>query len=87
MPRDLRNQLIALSIDERLSERFKMEIRRELGDLPGAGLSITTDEAQRIVRAYDRVKYYPEGKPDGWAHMLELRQAVEAIVRRVPPRR
>jgi len=40
-----------------------------------------SDEALATLRhAYEKVKYYPENKPDGWAHMLNLRQAVSKLI-------
>ena len=39
-------------------------------------------EIDRMKAAFDRVRDMPESQRDGWANMLELRQAVEKYLER-----
>jgi hypothetical protein len=55
IPRDLYNDLVRLSTDERLSEAFRRACRVELGDLPG-------DELKRLSGEGCEVIYEPEGE-------------------------
>ena len=41
-----------------------------------------SDELAALKVAFDRVKAFPESDPDGWAKMLDLRQAVERYLAR-----
>lgn len=43
---------------------------------------LASDEFTRMQSAFDRVKEFPEFKPNERAHWLELRQAVEMYLRR-----
>lgn len=50
--------------------------------MPSPPSHVTSDEMQRLKRAYDRVKLFPEFNPDERAHWLELRQALERYLAR-----
>jgi hypothetical protein len=41
------------------------------------------DEMERLRRAFDRVKEFPEFLPDERVHWLELRAAVEKVLERL----
>lgn len=43
---------------------------------------LASDEFTRMLAAFERVKEFPEFKPNERAHWLELRQAVEMYLRR-----
>lgn len=43
---------------------------------------LASDEFTRMNAAFERVKEFPEFKPNERAHWLELRQAVEMYLRR-----
>lgn len=43
---------------------------------------LASDEYSRMQAAFERVKEFPEFKPNERAHWLELRQAVEMYLRR-----
>jgi hypothetical protein len=62
IPRDLYNDLVRLSTDERLSEAFRRACRVELGDLPGD----TADELlakRRVEReTNERMAAYLRGR-------------------------
>jgi hypothetical protein len=50
MNRDLYNDLVRLSTDKSLSERFRRECRIELGDLPAVGVNSLWDAAETAER-------------------------------------
>lgn len=55
----------------RLSTSHPVSMQRQL-----------SPEMDRLRAAYERVKEFPEGQRNGWANMLELRQAVEKYLER-----